>query len=50
MWFQVLNRLERAQVDLTLRVTRRVRSPKLAGDLDAILAKLRARWKAGLRD
>lgn len=40
VWNRVLNRLERAQVNLTLRVVRRVRSPFLARVLDLIVAKL----------
>jgi hypothetical protein len=42
LWYRVLNRLERAQIDLTLRVVQRVRSPGLARVLAAIAAKLEA--------
>ena len=42
IWHRALNRLERAQVDLTLRVVRKVQSPVLARVLDAILEKLRS--------
>jgi len=40
IWFRVLNRLERAQVDLTVRVVRTVRSPVLRNVLDLIVRKL----------
>ena len=42
IWYRALNRLERAQVDLTLRVVREVRSAFLARVLDGIMAKLRS--------
>jgi len=40
IWYKVLNVLERAQVDLTLRMLERVRSPFLAKVLDSIIKKL----------
>ncbi len=40
LWNRVLNRLERAQVDLTLRMVRKVRSTFLARVLDSIIEKL----------
>jgi hypothetical protein len=40
VWYRVLSRLERAQVDLTLKVVRRVQSPSLARVLDLIVDKL----------
>jgi len=40
IWFRVLNGLERAQVDLTLRVVERVRSSVLARVLASIINKL----------
>jgi hypothetical protein len=48
MWFRVLNQLERAQVDLTLRMVRRVRSPFLASVLEAIIMKLQAALESRL--
>jgi hypothetical protein len=40
IWFRVLNGLERAQVDLTVRVVERVRSSVLARVLASIINKL----------
>ena len=40
VWFRVLSALERAQVDLTVRVVKDVRSPRLVRVLDAIVSKL----------
>jgi len=40
IWYKVLNVYERAQVDLTLRVVKWVRSSLLARVLDLIIAKL----------
>lgn len=40
VWYRVMSRLERAQVDLTLKVVRRVHSPILARVLDSIIEKL----------
>lgn len=40
VWYRVMSRLERAQVDLTLRVVKRVQSPLLAQVLDLIVEKL----------
>ena len=40
LWYRVLSGLERAQVDLTLKVVRRVQSPSLARVLDLIVDKL----------
>ena len=40
IWHRVLNPLERAQVDLTIRVVKQVRSPFLAKVLDSIIKKL----------
>lgn len=40
IWYRVLNRLERAQVDLTVKVVKKVRSPFLARVLDVIIGKL----------
>jgi len=40
IWFRVLNRLERAQVDLTVRVVETVRSSLLARILNSIMDKL----------
>jgi hypothetical protein len=42
MWFRVLTQLERAQVDLTLRMVHRIRSPLLAQVLEAIISKLQS--------
>jgi hypothetical protein len=42
MWFRVLSQLERAQVDLTLRMVQRVRSPFLASVLETIIVKLQS--------
>jgi CHASE3 domain sensor protein len=42
IWHRVLNALERAQVDLTIRVVKQVRSPLLAKVLDSIIKKLSA--------
>lgn len=40
VWYTVLSGLERAQVDLTIRIVKRVRSPLLAKVLDRIINKL----------
>lgn len=40
LWFRVLNRLERVQVDLTIKFVRRVQSPLLARVLELIIDKL----------
>ena len=40
LWYRTLNRLERAQVNWTLRIVKRVRSSLLARVLDSIIAKL----------
>ena len=40
IWYKVLNVLERVQVDLTIRMLERVRSPFLAKVLDSIIEKL----------
>jgi hypothetical protein len=40
IWHKVLNRLERAQVDLTVRVVKKVRSLCLAKVLNMIIDKL----------
>ena len=40
VWFRALRRVERAQVDLTIRVVQRVRSLLLARVLGSILRKL----------
>jgi len=42
IWYRILNRLERAQVDLTLRIVKNIRSPLLARVLDSIVDKLAA--------
>jgi len=42
VWFRVLNVLERAQVDLTVRVVKSVQSPRLMRVLDSIINKLSA--------
>jgi len=42
LWFKVLNRLERAGVDLTLKVVDKVRSSVLTKMLVSIVAKLSA--------
>ena len=39
-WYRVLSRLERVQVDLTIKFVRRVQSPLLARVLDLIIDKL----------
>ena len=40
IWFRVLSTLERAQVNLTLRIVKNVRSPHLMKVLDSIFCKL----------
>ena len=40
VWFRILSSLERAQVDLTVRVVEKVRSPRLSRVLDKIVDKL----------
>ena len=40
VWFRALSRVERAEIDLTIRVAERVRSFLLARVLDSILRKL----------
>jgi hypothetical protein len=40
VWFRVLNMLERAQVDLTVRVVKNVQSPHLMKVLESIVNKL----------
>jgi len=40
IWFKALNRLERAQVDLTMKVVETVRSSLLARVLNSIIDKL----------
>ena len=40
VWYRVLNRLERAQVNWTVRIVKRVRSSLLAHVLDLIIEKL----------
>ena len=40
IWYKVLNTLERAQVDLTVRLVKNLRSPLLARVLDVIIQKL----------
>jgi hypothetical protein len=40
VWYRAVSRLERAEVDLTLRFVRRVRSPFLARVLNMIIDKL----------
>lgn len=40
IWFKVLNRLERASVDLTIKVVERVRSSVLTKILTSIIKKL----------
>ena len=40
IWYKVLSVLERVQVDLTIRMLERVRSPFLAKVLDSIIQKL----------
>lgn len=40
VWFRWLSRLERAQVDLTIRIVETVRSPLLRNVLSSILRKL----------
>jgi len=40
-WFKVLNRTERAIISLTIRCVERVKSPKLARIITAIIAKLK---------
>ena len=40
VWFRALSRVERAQIDLTIRVVQRVRSFLLAKVLDSVLRKL----------
>jgi len=42
IWYRVLNRLERAQVDWTVRIVKTVRSPLLAKVLNSIMDKLSA--------
>lgn len=45
VWFKALNRMERALIDLVIRVVERVRSPKLAKIVARILEKLREALK-----
>ena len=40
VWHRVLNRLERAQVNLTIKIVKRVKSPFLMKVLDGIISKL----------
>jgi len=40
IWHKVLNKLERAQVNLTIRIVKKVRSPLLARVLNSIINKL----------
>lgn len=40
-WFKVLNRAERAIISLTIRCVDKIKSPKLAHIITAILAKLK---------
>ena len=40
VWFKALNRMERALIDLVIKVVERVRSPKLAKIVARILEKL----------
>jgi hypothetical protein len=42
VWNRALSRLEKAQVDLTLRVVNKVRSPLLARVLESIIEKLQS--------
>ena len=48
IWNRALSRLEKAQVDLTLRIVRRVRSPFLARVLDSIVDKLSNALQSGV--
>ncbi len=40
VWFEVLNRVERAQIELTVRVVKRIRSLLLTKVLTALMTKL----------
>lgn len=40
VWFRVLNRVNRVLIDLAIKVTDRIRSPKLAGVILALVRKL----------
>jgi hypothetical protein len=40
VWFKILNRAERAQIDLTVKVVKRVRSPLLTKVLTFLMRKL----------
>ncbi|UCH32558.1 MAG: hypothetical protein JSV05_04040 [Candidatus Bathyarchaeota archaeon] len=40
IWFRILNKFERAQVDLTVRIVKKVRSSGLAKVLNLIVEKL----------
>jgi hypothetical protein len=42
VWNRALSRLEKAQVDLTLKVVKKVRSPLLARVLESIIEKLQS--------
>lgn len=42
VWYRTMSSLERAQVELTLKVVRRVQSPFLARVLDSIIGKLQS--------
>ena len=46
VWFCVLNRKERALIDLVIKVVERVRSPKLAKIIARILGKLKETLKS----
>jgi len=48
VWYTVLNSLERAQVDLTIKIVERVRSPFLAKVLDRIINKLSVVWTSSI--
>ena len=48
-WFRVLNRVERAIVTLTIRCVERIRSPRLAEIVKAIMIKLKEAMKSQVK-
>ena len=54
MWFKVLDRVERAIINLTIRCVKRVRSPKLTRIMTTIVKKLtdamKSRFKRLIED
>jgi hypothetical protein len=46
VWFKTLNRLERALINLTIKVADKVRSPRLAEALSAVTRKLEEALKS----